>query len=316
MELQVINPGLLTTVQDLGRTGYQSTGFSVSGALDQRAMKIANILVGNEPGEAVMEMTLMGATFEFNRDCVIAVTGANMEPKVNGVPIPMYAAVGVKAGDTLAFGFAKTGCRAYLAFANGMDLPRVMGSKSTNLKCGVGGYQGRKLAAGDTIDFIRPMTSLYAQEDRVVPEENASDPDVVTLRVVMGPQDDYFTAKGIQTFLAGVYTVSTKSDRMGRRLEGPAVEAKDGVDIVSDGMPYGGVQIPSSGQPIIMLSDRQTTGGYAKIATVASVDIPKLVQRRPEMKVHFQEVSVEEAQRLYCREQKELEKLVKKMKCL
>ena len=263
-----------------------------------------------------MEMTLMGATFEFNRDCVIAVTGANMEPKVNGVPIPMYAAVGVKAGDTLAFGFAKTGCRAYLAFANGMDLPRVMGSKSTNLKCGVGGYQGRKLAAGDTIDFIRPMTSLYAQEDRVVPEENASDPDVVTLRVVMGPQDDYFTAKGIQTFLTGVYTVSTKSDRMGSRLEGPSVEAKDGVDIVSDGMPYGGVQIPSSGQPIIMLSDRQTTGGYAKIATVASVDIPKLVQRRPEMKVHFQEVSVEEAQRLYCREQKELEKLVKKMKRL
>lgn len=308
MGIRMITPGLLTTVQDLGRTGYQRMGISPSGAMDRKALKIANILAGNQPGEGALEMTMTGATIEFTEPDVVAVTGGNFTPEINGAPAPMYAAFPVRAGDTLAFGPAKSGCRSYLAFAGGLDVPVVMGSKSTNLKCKIGGFEGRKLKAGDEIPFFAPCSSLENMQKRHAEHHDPSETEV-TVRVVLGPQSDAFTDAGIETFLTEAWTVTNRSDRMGCTLEGTPVEYRSKVDIISDGIPFGAVQIPSGGKPIVMLSDRQTTGGYAKIATVISSDLPLFVQRRPGNKVHFKKISMREAQRISELEEKEIREL-------
>lgn len=308
MGIKVLNPGLLTTVQDTGRFGYQKIGISPSGALDQTALKTANILVGNPVGEAGLEMTMLGATLEFTEKNYIAATGGDFQPMLNGQPMPLYTAVCVTAGSTLSFGAAKTGCRTYLAFAGGLDVPDVMGSKSTNLKCGFGGYQGRRLLSGDEIPFVSPAMELRFPMLRKL--KVPDDPEeIVTLRVIPGPQDDAFTEQGLSTFFGGIYEVTNKCDRMGCTLEGPAVEYKSKADIISDGIPLGAVQIPSSGKPIVMLADRQTTGGYTKIGTVISTDLPQFVQRKVGQKVRFAPITMKEAQRLACKEQKRLRKL-------
>ena len=312
MGIKILNPGLLTSIQDLGRVGYQKFGISPSGALDQTALKIANFLVNNPAGEAALEMTLMGAVIEFTASNVIAVTGGIFSPTLNDSPIPLYTAIAVKSGDTLSFGVAKTGCRSYIAFSGGLDVPVVMGSKSTNLKCKLGGYQGRQLKMGDEIPFAAPVETLSGLSQRMVPyykrEENVN-----TLRVVLGLQTEYFTAKGMETFFGEEYTVTNRSDRMGCNLDGPVIEYQSKADIISDGIPFGGIQIPNGGKPIIMLSDRQTTGGYAKIATVISADIPLFVQRKMGDKIRFKEVSIEQAQEIYAEEAKNLEELQKKL---
>jgi len=307
MGIEVIKPGLLTTVQDFGRVGYQKLGISPSGALDRTAMTLANLLVANPAEEAVLEITLLGPELHFTEDTCIAVTGGDLAPMLNGESMPRYAAVKVKAGDTLSFGQAKDGCRAYLAFAGGLDIPVVMGSKSTNLKCKFGGYQGRKLQTGDFIPFAAPKTDLpfFLLRTLEIPKFG----DSVTLRVLSGPQDDAFTETGMHTFFHETYQVTTRFDRMGCALEGPTVECKDKADIISDGIAAGAVQIPSSGKPIIMLADRQTTGGYTKIGTVASVDLPLLAQRKPGDSVRFESISISEAQKLLRREAKKLRKL-------
>ncbi|XOQ43841.1 MAG: AHS2 domain-containing protein [Clostridium sp.] len=307
MGIEILKPGLLTTVQDFGRIGYQKLGISPSGALDRKAMTLANLLVANPADEAVLEMTLFGPELRFTADNFIAVTGGDLSPTLNGEPMPRYAAVGVKSGDVLSFGQAKEGCRAYLAFAGGLDLPVVMGSKSTNLKCGFGGYQGRKLQAGDKIAFAAPKEELPFFPLRTL--DTPSFGGKVTLRVVLGPQEDAFTESGIRTFFSETYKVTTRFDRMGCALDGPTVECKEKADIISDGIPAGAVQIPSSGKPIIMLADRQTTGGYTKIGTVVSVDLPLLAQCKPGDSVQFEQISISEAQKLLRREAKKLRKL-------
>lgn len=305
MGIRINQPGLLTTIQDFGRTGFQKFGISPSGAMDRRALAIANLLVGNRAGEAGLEMTMVGASIEFTVPNLVAVTGGNFTPTLNGASVPMYAAFPVNAGDTLAFGMAQSGCRCYVSFAGGLDVPVVMGSKSTNLKCKIGGFEGRKLKMGDEISFTSPTAYKPDLNKRFLeyrePKENE-----VTLRVVLGPQEDYFTEAGIRTFLQETYTVTNRSDRMGCSLEGPKVEYKTKADIISDGIPLGAVQIPSGGKPIIMLSDRQTTGGYAKIATVVSTDLSLFVQRKAGDKIHFQKVSMREAQAVNRREFKEM----------
>lgn len=309
MGIKILNPGLLTTVQDEGRFGFQKVGVTSSGALDRKAMETANILVGNAPGEAVLEMTLFGASLEFTDANTIAVTGGDFEPKLNGSPLPPYTAVAVGAGSTLTFGIAKSGCRAYVAFAGGLDVPVVMGSKSTNLKCGIGGYRGRKLAAGDEIPFTKPESDLpFPRLRQLQPEPY---PEILTLRVVPGPQDDAFTETGIRTFFSEIYTVTNKSDRMGSTLDGPAVEFKTGADIISDGIPLGAVQIPANGKPIVMLADHQTTGGYTKIGTVITPDLSAFAQRKPGERVRFEPISIQEAQKLCRKERKALKKLNK-----
>lgn len=295
---------MLTTVQDLGRNGYQSQGFSVAGVMDVRSFKIANLLLDNPENEAVLEFTLIGPTLQFTSDTIIAITGGDFQPTVNGEPAPMYTALYMKRGDILKFGSARTGSRGYIAFSSYLDIPVVMGSRCTNLKSKIGGYKGRKLKDEDYIGFrIKRRYLPYFLSRKLDLDE--FDEEEVTLRVVMGPQDDMFTKQGIHTLLSETYTVTSDFDRMGCRLEGPFIASKNGSDIISDGIAFGSIQVPAHGKPIVLLADRQTTGGYAKIATVATVDIPKLVQRKTDHKIRFKAITVEEAQKLYLEEEEQ-----------
>lgn len=303
MGVKFASGGFLTTVQDMGRVGYQESGMSVSGVMDQRSAVLANLLVGNEEKEAVLEITLMGPMMEFTEDNVIAVTGGNLVPKLNGKDLPMYQAVCVHRGDTMNFAGMTSGSRAYVAFAGGLSVPVVMGSKSTNLKSKIGGLEGRKIGGGDEIRFTAPKAVLPNMRRRRVEAEDFTKTEKV-IRVVMGPQDDCFTEKGIETFLNSTYTFTNESDRMGCRLEGEVIEHKNGGDIITDGISFGAIQVPSHGQPIIMMADHQTTGGYTKIAGVISVDLPLIAQSRPGYKVRFQKVSIEEAQKLLVEQKK------------
>lgn len=318
-EIRVLSPGLLITVQDAGRVGYLQYGFQTSGALDRPAMELANLLVGNAPGEAVLECTLKGPELEFRCGCAVAVTGCDMGASLGGAAAPFAAAFEAKAGDILKFGFAKSGCRAYVAFAGGIGVPAVMGSRSTNLRCGIGGFEGRALRAGDLLPLAAPRAGLPGLGERCASPRGvlgAAPPEpggIVALRAVPGPQDDYFTPEGLKTFFGEVYTVTSRSDRMGCRLEGPEIGSRSGVDILSDGIPLGAVQVPSSGKPIVMLADRQTTGGYAKIATVVSADLPRLAQCRAGDRIRFEKIGVEEAQALARRQRDALAALAARL---
>lgn len=286
--------GLLTTIQDAGRLGYQRYGLGVSGAVDVHAYIYANILVGNQKNEAVLELTLLGPTIEFTTGSVIAITGGDLAPAINGKPFPMYQAVRVNKGDMLSFGTPRSGCRAYIAFAGGLAVTPVMGSRSTYIKANLGGYEGRKLTAGDEIAFRKPRACPPNLERRKM------EPDVFggsyTVRVLMGPQEDRFTKAGISTFLSQPYSVSNEFDRMGYRLSGPKIEHVTDGNIITDGIVFGAIQVPDSGQPIIMLSDRQTTGGYAKIASVINVDMPMVAQCKAGDTIRFVETDIETAQ--------------------
>jgi len=311
--LLIQSPGPLATVQDGGRYGYMDRGFSPSGAMDKKSLAIANLLVGNDADEAAIETTLIGITAEFTSDAIFAVTGADVLPTLNGERIAMYAAYTAKRGDILRCGAARVGLRSYFAFAGGLDIPEVLASKSTNLKCKIGGYQGNALKASDELSFLMDAPVLRDMERRDLGIELSGFQDPI--RVVLGPQDDYFTEDGVKSFFCAEYKVTADSDRMGIKLDGAAIASKAGVDIVSDGIAPGSVQIPSGGKPIIMMADRQTTGGYAKIATVISTDVYRLAQFRPGDSVRFQKVALKEAQKIYRYEAaclKKLEKLWKK----
>lgn len=341
MALYVVDPGVLSTVQDEGRQGFLGSGFTSSGAMDKRAYRKGCTLLGNAPGAASLEFCLMGPTLRFTHDTYFALTGADFDARLDGVSVPKNQVVMVRRGQQLAVGRALRGMYGYLSVMGGFDESLVMGSRSTNLKCGVGGHGGRALVHGDVLWAASQMPGyrpgIWGSAESVGSaaaavalclEDSVGDSDAVglsnaesglacetddslfyqfdqpfvTLRVVLGPQDDLFTLEGIESFLNCEYEMTTQSDRMGARLEGPEITTKHGSDIVSDGIAFGAVQVPNHGKPIIMLADRQTTGGYAKIATVASIDIPKLVQCRPGSKVRFQAISVEEAQGLVRKE--------------
>lgn len=302
MGVRVLKAGMLTTVQDLGRTGYQSQGFSVAGVMDVRSFKIANLLLDNPENEAVLEFTLIGPTLQFTSETIIAITGGDFSPTVNGKPVPMYTALYMNRGDILKFKSARTGSRGYIAFSSYLDIPVVMGSRCTNLKSQIGGFKGRKLKDEDYLGFRIKRRYLPFFLSRSL-EPDSFEKESETLRVVMGPEDDAFSKQGIETFLNNEYTVTSDFDRMGCRLDGPFIAPKESSDIISDGIAFGSIQVPSHGKPIILLVDRQTTGGYAKIATVATVDIPKLVQRKTDHKIKFEAITVQEAQKLYLEEE-------------
>lgn len=319
MGVTAIKPGILTTLQDQGRTGYLGSGFSPSGVMDSRALHIANLLVDNPPDAPVLEFCLAGPTLRFTTNTFVAITGGDFRPTLDGQPAPMYTALAVHRGSVLAFGAPKTGMYGYLAIAGGsINAPEVMGSRSTNLKCGIGGWKGRALITGDylpfctrNLDFMANLGSHTVERDDDFYGFGAEE---ITLRVVPGPQEDMFTQDGIDTFYGQKYTTTSRCDRMGFRLDGPEIETYDGSDIISDGIALGAVQIPADGRPIIMLADRQTTGGYAKIGTVCSVDLPKLVQCTPGLTIRFAPVTVQEAQELYRQEARRLDALAKVVK--
>lgn len=309
MGFTVKTPGISTTVQDVGRYGYQASGVPVSGAMDMFALQLANILVGNNRNEACLEMLMMGPSLEFDNSAVIAITGADMKPTINKQPVEMYKAVLVKNGDVLSFSASDNGNYCYIAFAGGMDIEPVMGSRSTYMKAKIGGVEGRKLAAGDKVKLREHHFKLPNMKLRHCETEKYE--SNVVLRVVPGPQDDYFTEEGINTFFSSEYTVTGEFDRMGCRLSGAAVETKNGSDIISDGICVGAVQVPKHGQPIVMLADRQTAGGYTKIATVISSDLEKLVQCPVGGTVRFEEISVGRSHEIYKEKKERLDSLEK-----
>lgn len=305
--MNIVVPGILSTIQDFGRYKFQETGFSPSGAADVVSAAKANILVGNNPGEAVIEMTVLGVTVEFESPCVIAACGADMSPSLNNEPIEMYRAYSVRPGDVVAFGaITGGGMRTYLAVSGGFDIPIVMGSRSTSTLISLGGHMGRKLVRGDRIKLRSSKDSLPDMEKRsMMPDRYPSEH---VLRVIMGPQATSFTEKGIKTFLSQTYQASPATDRMGIKLDGPAIEAKSGYDIITDGIATGCIQISANGKPILLLPDHQTTGGYAKIATVITADLYKMGQIFPGNKVHFTEVSYFQARKAFKQLQKALTK--------
>lgn len=299
MSIKVLTSGALTTVQDGGRIGFMQYGIGRAGAMDMAAYRAANYLVGNDDGEAVLEATFMGPSLEFGTDAVIALTGADMGAMLDGKKVPLYEQIAISAGQKLVMAYSAVGCRGYLAVAGGIDVPKVMGSRATDLKCRIGGLNGRALKRDDILPIGIPSHSKEEIMERMTVKATYAD-DVV-VRVVEGPQADSFTAKGKETFYSQEYTLTPESDRMGMRFAGTPVETVKGSDIVSDGITFGSVQIPSGGCPIILMADHQTTGGYAKLATVASADLPLLAQLKPGAKVRFKRISIEEAEELAIR---------------
>jgi len=311
-DLVVVEPGLLTTVQDLGRPGYQRVGIPPSGPLDRTAFVVANRLVGNPDGAAGLELTLRGPRLEVRRECVVAVTGAEMGFAVTGREAPAWTAVRLKPGDVVTFRMATAGCRAYLAVAGGLNVPPALGSRATYLRGRLGGLEGRALQKGDGLPVGASALALDRLEGRTVPLPRCPTyPSEVECRVVLGPQDDRFTPEGIAAFLEGPYMVTPQADRMGYRLKGPTITHARGHDLISDGIPLGGIQVPGEGQPIVLLVDRQTTGGYTKIATVISVDISRIGQTKPGQRVRFRQVTLAEAHAALAEEQRWLDEAVR-----
>ena len=294
---RVISPGSFTTVQDRGRYSFIDRGVPPSGSLDAFSAEIANCLVGNPAGAAVLEITMLGPTLEVLGDADVAFTGAGMAVTVNRQAVPMWQTVPVKTGDAIRIGQATSGCRLYLAVTGGFDVPVVMGSRATCVKAKIGGLEGRPLKKGDVLSRLggTPLAMLRALPAERVPAFPAD----ITLRAVPGPQAEAFRS-GLETFFGSVYEVTTEADRMGYRLQGPPVHHDEGFpqSIISEPTMPGNVQLPADGQPIILLVE-QTTGGYTKIATVVSTDLPKVAQAVPGSRVRFRSVTLGEAHDIY-----------------
>ena len=300
--IEVISPGNRLTVQDLGRRGSQRFGVSVSGVLDWRAAVLGNRLVGNPIGSAMLEATFGGVSISFDAETKVAVTGAKVEASIGGYNVPIWETLQLPKNAELTISIPETGLYSYIAIAGGVDVPVVLGSRSTHVASGIGGHEGRALVAGDILAIgdeadveSRPRAGTTASANVV---EAAYDNDS-RIRVLPGTQFDAFDEDARAVFAGSDFTVSNLTDRQGARLEGPKVDAIDGKhDIVSDPAFMGAVQIPSDGQPIILLADRQPTGGYAKIASVIAADLPTVVQRTPGSTIAFEMVEIEEAQTL------------------
>ena len=299
--LRVISPGPLSTIQDLGRPGYQRFGVSVSGAADRYALRLGNLLVGNDQRSAAIEVTIGGAEFEFTSGAIFAITGADLTPTLNGTPVALWETLSADVGDRLSLmspARPDSGIRAYVNVSGGFDTPVVLGSRSTHIGARLGGIDGRAPEIDDVIP-IGPVTNPVFPGRRVPLELLPQYGGDILVRVIPGPQDDLFDSDATATFYNSTYTVSDKSDRMGCRLEGAEVPAIDGAhDIVSDGVLSGAIQIPGNALPIILLADRQTTGGYPKIGVIASVDLALVAQASPGATVRFERISAEDASAL------------------
>ncbi len=291
--LEVIKPGMLTTVQDLGRHGFQRYGVSVCGAMDFFSHRVANRLVGNDENAATLECTILGPTLRVLRSTWIALTGADLSPRLNGRPIDLWRPLRVEEGGELSFGSCRRGCRTYISILGGLDVSPVLGSRSTHTRTRLGGLEGRPLKRGDVLH-------AYQSDSQVREATFHSDwtEEILSSRVLhflQGPQFDAFTKGSKKAFLSGQYRVSADSDRMGLRLEGQKLSHRDSADIVSDSVPFGTIQVPADGQPIVLAADRQTTGGYPRIGVLCTADFPVLAQLKPGDQVSFECVSFEES---------------------
>jgi len=325
MSISVLKPGLLTTVQDLGRFGYQKDGLVVSGALDTAALRTANLLVGNPATAAGLECTLRGPTLRFEADALLALTGADLAATINGQPVPRGRPVAVRAGAVLAFGVAPGPGRAWLALAGGMATAPVLGSRATYLRAALGGFAGRALRVGDVLpvgEWSALSERLFAQVappvtgwaaapwgSAVVPTPPLGAKLVV--QAVPGPEYAQFTPASQRAFWAETYTVTTEADRMGCRLSGPALARGTSAELLSSAVTFGTVQVPAAGQPIVLLADCQTTGGYPRLAQVISADVGRLAQALPGTRLCFAPMALAAAQALYLAQEQRLRKLAR-----
>lgn len=294
--IHVVKPGMLTTIQDRGRWGFQARGVPVGGPMDPFSHRLANALVGNTDLAATLEVTLLGPELEFDGPCVVAIAGAAFEVTVDGQPFPVGSSAAVRGGARLRFGARTGGARAYLAVSGGIDTPPVLGSRATHVVSGMGGLAGRPLKAGDRVPFAAASTRAARQIDRVarhVPAAWRDSPAII--RVLPGPQVEFFSANAFDVLQAKPYVVSGKSDRMGFRLDGVPLTHSRGADTISDATPLGALQVPASGLPILLMADRQTTGGYPKVATVIAADLCVAGQLGPGDQIVFKASTRREA---------------------
>ena len=316
MKIKVLKGGPLTTIQDLGRHGYQKYGVLVSGAMDSFSMRLGNILVGNPLGEGVLEMTMMGPAMALPQGLIFALTGADCSATIDGKPVPRFRPIYVKRDCQLRMSFARQGSRGYFAVAGGFDIPLVMSSKSTYLRAKMGGYKGRPLTDGDELTIGKVSAKLDAfrtamshnSDDKAFSTVSWAAPgsfifDTSTIRVTKGLQYDWFTEESIKTFFSAGYAITMQADRMGYRLQGPTLSYKEKKELVSEPVTFGAIQVPADGNPIVLMVDRQTAGGYAKIGQVVCADLPRLAQYKPEMELHFQLVTLADAEKLYIQQE-------------
>ncbi len=308
---RILRAGPQLTVQDLGRYGYLRYGVPVSGVLDEYSSRLANILVGNDEKQAVLEITFQGPRLEVSAPAHLAITGAEMPVMLNGNPQPMWSSFKVRQGDILNIGPARRGLRAYLAMAGGVDVPQVMGSRSTYAAAGLGGYRGRALGQGDVIarGEVSGETPAASCPAELIPVFTAQ----TVLRAIPGPQD-YMFDEGLRTLFNSSYEVTSLANRMGYRLQGPVIVPCSGMppSIISEPNLPGAIQVPPDGQPTVLLLE-QTIGGYAKIASVISCDISRIAQARPGDRIVFEQVNLEEAQALFSEREVVLRRFAEKI---
>ena len=312
--ITILKAGLQTTVQDIGRHGYQQYGVTVSGAMDHISSRVANILTGNSEDAPLLEITWSGPEIRFEEDSLISLCGGDLSPAINGQPISGWRPILVEKGDLLSFGKCVRGLRAYLAVAGGLKVPKVMDSHSTYLKAGIGGYHGRALKKGDQLDGNSPspfIETLIKQPARKLNWTAAGfAPSIfrpaATFRIIPGKQADLFNDQSLWNFYHSPYKITLDSDRMGYRLHGNQLLLKKDTEILSEGVTFGSIQVPLNGQPIILMADRQTTGGYPRIGEVASADLPALAQVPPNTDIRFQEITLEEAQSSFISQEKSI----------
>lgn len=301
--VRVESPGLFTTVQDLGRPGYGPIGVSPSGAADPDSLILGNRLAGNPDTAAALEMTLAGGAFLFPEGAVIALAGSDFGATLEDRPLALWTAHAVRPGESVRMGATRTGARCYLCVRGGIDVPPVLGSRSTHVLSGLGGFEGRPLRKGDVLPIgpaagpLRKRAIPAAALERLRPRK--------VLRVTAGPQAAWFSEAAVRTFYGAVYRVSEEANRMGLRLEGPPLETPSSGHMITEGVPLGAVQVPAGGSPIILFVEQQTTGGYPKIANVISADLPSVGQLRPRDEVRFELVEPAAARALI-RERRQL----------
>lgn len=305
MTFKVTDAGILTTIQDLGRVGHQSVGISPAGVLDYKSAILANFLLNNDPNAAVLEFNLRGISFVVQKDITIATAGAPMKLTINEEVRSIGRAYSLSKGDFVSFGMTTEGMRTYLAVAGGFKVDDVLGSSSTHIRSNMGGFQGRALEVNDLLSYSGNNEIHFPL---VVKEETAEKNNII--RIIEAPNYDSFTEESKMKLVDTQYEIGRSNDRMGIRLDGETLETRDGVhDVLSEPTQLGNIQVPKNGLPIILLSDRQTTGGYKRIASVIKVDLPKLVQLRPGEEIQFELVDLNTATELY---KKEMQKILNK----
>ncbi len=320
--ITIVKPGLLDTLQDLGRLGYQKYGVVTSGAMDTWSHRIANLLVNNHENTGTIEITLTGPEIHFEKDCLIALCGGEFSPSIDGFPVPMWRPVLIRKNKTLTIGHAKTGCRAYLAVAGGFHTQTLMNSESTYLRAEIGGFKGRALKKNDNLSFGTASKKIPVFSENNTANGALKDfsytkwfvpaqliPTMGThynIRVTKGRQYELFDPLFISRFFSEPLTITPESDRMGYRLTHSITSSGVTEELISEAVSFGSIQVPPDGQPILLTADRQTTGGYPKIAQVSSCDFSLIAQAKPNDKLTFTEISMDDSQKLYIEKERAL----------